>query len=58
MITTGYNNSLVQLIGEALHKAKIREPKQNTVALDIRKWGSVKHPKKLIERTKDESIQV
>jgi len=58
MITNGYNDGLIHLIGEALHKAKIRESKKTMVALAIRKWGSVKYPENLIKRKKKESIQV
>jgi hypothetical protein len=58
LITNGYNNGLVQLVGQAIRKAKLRQPKQKMVALAICKWGSVKNPQKLIYSKKKETKQI
>ena len=52
MITSGYKNGLVQLVGEAIHRAKLRKPNHKTVAMTICKWGCLKNIKKLIKPKK------
>jgi hypothetical protein len=58
MITNGYNNGLLQLVGKAIQKAKIRQAKHEMVAIAICKWGGVKNPQKLIQSKGKGSTQV
>ena len=58
IITNGYNNGLVQLVGQAIHKTKIRDSEHKTVALAVCKWGGVKNIEQLIQRREAVSNQV
>jgi hypothetical protein len=42
MITGGYNLGIIQFVGQAIKKARIRKPDQDIVAIGICKWGSIK----------------
>ncbi|CAF4602097.1 unnamed protein product [Rotaria sp. Silwood1] len=47
MITTGYNVGIVQLLGQAIGKVKLKYPNQKITAIGIGKWGSIKDVQKL-----------
>jgi hypothetical protein len=42
IITNGYNLGVVQYVGQAINKVRIRKPEKDIVAIGICKWGSVK----------------
>ncbi len=58
IITNGYNNGLIQIIGHALRKAKLKESEHEMVAIAICKWGGVKNLQRIIKPKKKESIKV
>jgi hypothetical protein len=58
MITNGYNNGLIQLVGHAIHKAKLKESTHKMVAVAICKWGGVKNLEKLIKPKTEGSTRV
>ncbi|CAF1174559.1 unnamed protein product [Rotaria sordida] len=47
MITTGYNVGIVQLLGQAISKVKLKDPNQQLIVIGICKWGSIKNIKTL-----------
>ncbi|CAF4840745.1 unnamed protein product [Rotaria socialis] len=49
LITNGYNVGIVQLVGQAIHKVKLTNPKRQITAIGVCKWGSVKDVEKLTE---------
>lgn len=49
MITNGYNTGITQYFGRMIHKAKLKNPKQNLIAIGICKWGSIRNVKKLTD---------
>ncbi|CAF1334310.1 unnamed protein product, partial [Rotaria sp. Silwood1] len=50
LITNGYNVGIVQLVGQAINKVKLTNPKKQITAIAVCKWGSVQNVEKL---TKD-----
>lgn len=42
MITNGYNVGIVQLVGQAINKIRLTQPKKRITAIALCKWGSVK----------------
>lgn len=57
LITNGYDNGVAQLIGQAVHKAKYREPDKQAVAIGICKWGGIKTPMKLVKQKKNDRFK-
>ena len=51
MITNGYNNGLVQLVGQAVRRTKIKRSDHRAFALAICKWGGIKNVHKLLQKT-------
>ncbi|CAF1276333.1 unnamed protein product [Rotaria magnacalcarata] len=49
LITNGYNVGIVQLVGQAINKVKLTNPKRQITAIGLCKWGSVKDVEKLPE---------
>jgi hypothetical protein len=47
LITNGYNVGIVQLVGQAINKVKLTNPKKHITAIGLCKWGSVKDVEKL-----------
>jgi hypothetical protein len=47
IITNGYNVGIVQLVGQAIKKARLTNLKEHIIAIGICKWGSVKDVKKI-----------
>lgn len=47
ILTNGYNVGIVQLVGQAIHKSKLTNPKKAITAIGLCKWGSVKDVEKL-----------
>lgn len=58
MITNGYNNGLVQLVGQAVHRTKIKRSDDRAFALAICKWGGIKDVHKLLPKKKDEVEEI
>ncbi len=48
IITNGYNVGIVQLVGQAINKAKLTNLKKHITAIGLCKWGSVKDVERLI----------
>jgi hypothetical protein len=42
IITNGYNLGIVQYVGQAINKVRIRKPEKDIVAIGICKWGRLK----------------
>ncbi len=40
-MTSGYNVGIVQLVGQAINKVRLTNPKQKITAIGISKWGSI-----------------
>ncbi len=49
VITNGYNVGIVQLVGQAINKIKLTNPKNPVTAIGICKWGSVKDVERLTD---------
>ncbi|CAF4870469.1 unnamed protein product [Rotaria sp. Silwood1] len=49
LITNGYNIGIVQVVGQAINKVKLTQPKKSITAIGICKWGSVKNVEELIQ---------
>ncbi|CAF3973574.1 unnamed protein product, partial [Rotaria sordida] len=47
LITNGYNVGIVQVVGQAINKVKLTNPKKSITAIGICKWGSVKDVEKI-----------
>ncbi|CAF4980834.1 unnamed protein product, partial [Rotaria sp. Silwood1] len=41
LMTNGYNVGIVQLVGQAINKVKLTNPKKKLTAIGVCKWGSV-----------------
>jgi hypothetical protein len=49
IFTNGYNVGIVQLVGQAIKKVRLTNPKKTITAIGLCKWGSVKDHDKLID---------
>lgn len=49
IITNGYNVGIVQLVGQAINKIKLTNPKKHITAIGLCKWGSVKDVERLTD---------
>jgi hypothetical protein len=49
IITNGYNVGIVQLVGQAINKAKLTNLKKKITAIGLCKWGSVKDVERLTD---------
>ena len=58
MITNGYDNGLVQLVGQIIYRTKIRKPDRKPTALALCKWGGVKNAHQLIQKKEIKFDQV
>jgi hypothetical protein len=47
VFTNGYNVGIVQLVGQAINKVKLTNPKKSITAIALCKWGSVKDVEKI-----------
>ncbi|CAF1184605.1 unnamed protein product [Adineta steineri] len=55
LITNGYNVGIVQLVGQAINKAKLTKLDQHITAIGLCKWGSIKDVETLIKQDKEET---
>ena len=44
LLTNGYNNGIVQLVGQAVYKVKLIRPDQKLTAIGICQWGCIHGP--------------
>ena len=58
LLTNGYNNGIVQLVGQAIHKVRCVRPDQTITAIGICKWGCVPNIDSLARSTKESNKQV
>ncbi|CAF1087204.1 unnamed protein product [Adineta ricciae] len=57
IITNGYNNRIVRLVGQAIKKLKLQHANNEIIAIGICKWGSVKNVQNLIDSDGTETIK-
>lgn len=44
LLTNGYNNGIVQLVGQAVYKVKLIKPDQKLTAIGVCQWGCIHGP--------------
>ncbi|UJR26318.1 hypothetical protein I4U23_007656 [Adineta vaga] len=54
MITNGYNMDIVRLVGQAIKKNKLKQSKQEMIAIGICKWGCIKNVEYLTDFKEEE----
>ncbi|CAF3967063.1 unnamed protein product, partial [Adineta steineri] len=55
LITNGYNVGIVQLVGQAINKAKLTKLDQHITAIGLCKWGSIKDVETITKQYKGNS---
>lgn len=48
IVTNGYKTGVVQLIGQAIDKVRLKQSRKKLTAIGISKWGCIKNVEKMI----------
>ncbi len=58
LLTSGYNIGIIQLVGQAINKVRLTNPKQKITAIGICKWGSILNVEYITRRKDEEADEV